>query len=351
MTAGAPAPAAASLSTTLNKGNIILSALEQRENAAVPLTLELHPPPQPVPRRKRPFLLRRPPAAPPPPAEAPVVLDGFVLLETCRVEDPEEAERAVLEGCSISAVVGEDLPFFTRLTHLDLGDNAVQLEGLAYLPALQELHLDCNGLTDLACPPGGFPRLEVLNLSYNAVPPASLLALADLPKLRELDLSNNGLAALPADLSGFGALQRLNCDHNQLGSVSSWVALASLPRLRALSLAHNRVARLPPDATADGGLAQLSLLSLAHNQISREDDLLPVLQLGSLRALLLYGNPFLHHGRASADFESVLIEQVPARPRCRRARRPPRPFASRSALRHKSPIRCCSGRGSPPTAA
>ena len=97
MTADAPAPASASLSTTLNKGNIILSALEQRENAAVPLTLELHPPPQPVPRRKRPFLLRRPPAAPPPPAEAPVVLDGFVLLETCRVEDPEEAERAVLE--------------------------------------------------------------------------------------------------------------------------------------------------------------------------------------------------------------------------------------------------------------
>ena len=219
MTADAPAPASASLSTTLNKGAIILGALEQRENAAVPLTLELHPPPQPVPRRKRPFLLRRPPAAPPPPAEAPVVLDGFVLLETCRVEDPEEAERAVLEGCSISAVVGEDLPFFTRLTHLDLGDNAVQLEGLAYLPALQELHLDCNGLTDLACPPGGFPRLEVLNLSYNAVPPASLLALADLPKLRELDLSNNGLSALPADLSGFGALQRLNCDHNMLGSV------------------------------------------------------------------------------------------------------------------------------------
>ena len=107
MTADAPAPASAALSTTLNKGAIILGALEQRENAAVPLTLELHPPPQPVPRRKRPFLLRRPPAAPPPPAEAPVVLDGFVLLETCRVEDPEEAERAVLEGCSISAVVGE----------------------------------------------------------------------------------------------------------------------------------------------------------------------------------------------------------------------------------------------------
>ena len=95
-----------------------------------------------------------------------------MLLQTCRVEDPEEAQKAVLEGAGISAVVTEDLPFFTKLTHLDLGDNHVQLESLGYLPQLQELHLDCNGLTDLACPPGGFPRLEVLNLSYNAVPPA-----------------------------------------------------------------------------------------------------------------------------------------------------------------------------------
>ena len=55
MTADAPAPASAALSTTLNKGAIILGVLEQRENAAVPLTLELHPPPQPVPRRKRPL--------------------------------------------------------------------------------------------------------------------------------------------------------------------------------------------------------------------------------------------------------------------------------------------------------
>ena len=112
----------------------------------------------------------------------------------------------VLEGCSISAVVPEDLTFFTRLTHLDLGDNRVPFESLAYLPALQattarllrlcrrcaspltyiyvapascrhaslrlgkqELHIDCNGLQHLSVPAGGFPKLEVLNVSYNGL--------------------------------------------------------------------------------------------------------------------------------------------------------------------------------------
>ncbi len=170
--------------------------------------MELEPPPQPVPRRKRAFIAPNamaPQGLPPPDPE--VVLDGFVLLEACRVEDPDEAEKAVLEGCGISSVVSEDLSFFKRLTHLDLGDNHVQLASLAYLPALLELHLDCNGLVGLSCPAGGFPTLEVLNLSYNGVDAEAVATLADLPKLRQLDLSKNELSALPADMSGFAELQ------------------------------------------------------------------------------------------------------------------------------------------------
>ena len=142
-----------------------------------------------------------------------VVLDGFVL-STCRVEDPEEAQKAVLEGAGISAVVTEDLPFFTKLTHLDLGDNHVQLESLGYLPQLQELHLDCNGLRSLTVPVGGFPNLEVLNLSFNGVSAAAIVALAEIPRLRDLDLSHNELSALPASLARFGSLESLNLEHN-----------------------------------------------------------------------------------------------------------------------------------------
>ena len=153
--------------------NVALSALEKleaRHSIASVSNVQLEPPPRPVARRKQPFLV--PPSLPRPPPRAvqpKIVLDGFVLLETCRVEDPEQAQKAVLEGCGISAVVADDLPFFAQLTHLDLGDNHVRIEALAYLPALFELHLDCNGLTTVDVPPGGFPALEVLNLSFNGL--------------------------------------------------------------------------------------------------------------------------------------------------------------------------------------
>lgn len=236
------------------------------------------------------------------------MLDGFVLLEAARVEDPEEADKVVLEGCAISAVVPEDLAFFTRLTHLDLGDNRVPFDSLAYLPGLQELHLDCNGLTQLNCPAGGFPKLEVLNLSYNGIDAQSLLALMSIPSLRELDISNNELTSLPAELSGFKSLERLNCDHNRLSSESAFLSLSTLPQLRALSLAHNRVVQLPISAT-ETGFPQLVSFSLAHNLIAHEDSLLPVLHISTLRSLLLYGNPFLSHGKTSKELAEVMEVQ------------------------------------------
>ena len=231
-----------------------------------------------------------------------------MLLEACRVEDPDEAEKAVLEGCGISSVISEDLSFFRKLTHLDLGDNRVQFAALAYLPALIELHLDCNGLREITCPAGGFPTLEVLNLSYNGLSTAAISALADVPRLRQLDISMNELTGLPADMSEFGALQSLNCEHNALGSEASFLALGSIPALRSLSLAHNRVDSLP-SSSAEGSFSMLSTLDLAHNIITNEEALLPILQMATLRTLLLYGNPFLRHGSASDDFHEVLAGQ------------------------------------------
>lgn len=286
-----------------------LAALESREPAASIQTMELALPPRPVPRRKRAFILPGQIAPPPPPPPQPeVVLDGFVLLEACRCEDPDEAEKAVLEGCGISSVISEDLSFFRKLSHLDLGDNRVPLASLAYLPGLIELHLDCNGLSEVTIPAGGFPALEVLNLSYNGLSSSAVAALADVPRLRQLDLSMNDLSALPVDLSGFQALQSLNCEHNRLGSESSWLALGSLPALRSLSLAHNKLEALAP-STSEAAFSQLSTLDLSNNQISREEALLPVLQMGALRTLLLYNNPFLHRGFASDDFHEVLANQ------------------------------------------
>jgi len=334
-----------------------LRRLENRESSASINTLTLHPPPRPVARRKRPFLLPPSLPAPPPRASTPaVVLDGFVLLQTCRVEDPEEAQKAVLEGAGISAVVTEDMPFFNKLTHLDLGDNNVQLESLGYLPQLQELHLDCNGLCSLTVPTGGFPNLEVLNLSFNGLSAAAILALADIPRLRDLDLSHNELSALPASLARFTSLESLNLEHNYLGSEGAWLSLSSAPSLLALTLAHNRATALP--ASAAEGFAVLQSLSVAHNRIEHESDLLPVMQLEELEELVVYGNPFVQHGRVSIEFHDdltthrrVALATLPPPPPPLPSKLDPRRLARVPEMPSRRPVQLSKPRRTLPAAA
>jgi hypothetical protein len=197
--------------------------------------VEMEVPQRAVPRNQRQFLQIGAYAQskpPPKPKQEAVTLDGFLLLDACHVEDPEDAVQAVLEGCGISACVSDDLAFFTRLTHLDVGDNRIQLEKLAVLPNLQELHIDCNGITGLELPAGGFPRLEVLNLSYNGVSPDDVAHLAQLACLRELDLTGNRLVTLPPDWSEFLELRKLTLDRNLLGSDESLIALGTVPYLK-----------------------------------------------------------------------------------------------------------------------
>lgn len=291
------------------KGPSALNVLEHTPNAPRVQTIELDPPPRPVPRRERAFLRVGAVCLPPPPRpERPIVLDGFVLLEASHAEDPEHAERVVLEGCAITTVVEEDLAFFTKLTHLDLGDNHVQLAQLGALPALKELHLDCNGLTDIMIPADAFLNLEVLNLSFNGLRPHAILSLADLPAIRELDLSGNKLPELPESLAAFHTLRRLSLDDNVLDTSGAFLALATLPRLASLSMARNNVEQLPANLP-EGGFPALATLSLVHNRIADEADLLPLLKLRSLTTLLLYGNPCIRRGGTSGDFAYVMGEQ------------------------------------------
>lgn len=200
--------------------------------------MSLQPPPARPPRNQRKFLAvgrgaaKRRPSPWPEEREEGALLDGFALLDACQVEEPEEAVQAVLEGCGLSSAVASDFAFFTQLTHLDLGDNRLQLGQLAGLPALLELHLDCNGVRSVALPSGGFARLEVLNLAYNALTVDAVASLAQLPCLRELDLTANQLNALPADWASFLELRRLVLDRNELGADEDLIALGTTPYLK-----------------------------------------------------------------------------------------------------------------------
>ena len=51
------------------------------------------------------------------------LLDGFLLLFSCRVKLPHEAIRSKLASSSIADVVEDDLCYFQSLVTLDLSDN------------------------------------------------------------------------------------------------------------------------------------------------------------------------------------------------------------------------------------
>eukprot|EP01065_Artemidia_motanka_P026588 TRINITY_DN3171_c0_g1_i1.p1 TRINITY_DN3171_c0_g1~~TRINITY_DN3171_c0_g1_i1.p1 ORF type:complete len:614 (+),score=212.47 TRINITY_DN3171_c0_g1_i1:66-1844(+) len=232
------------------------------------------------------------------------VLDGFTLLEKCRVEDPEEAVEAMAADCGVAGVVPEDLTFFTALEFLDLGGNRVELDSLAGLTTLQELHLHANGLSTLAVPPLSFPRLQTLNLSYNNLGWKALAEVATfLPSLVRLDVSHNPLCRLP-DLSGLINLRQLAVERCSLGNKGTFEALAGLPELQECNLAGNqlsRVPRLPPPA-----LGKVGVLGLASCTFLDPSDLAALAELPALRRVVLWRNPIERKSSALQQLAELL---------------------------------------------
>ena len=266
-------------------------------------------------------------------AQARCALDGFLLLDACGVEFPDEGHRADVSGCNADSVVREDLAYFTRLTQLDASDNALPLEPFGVLPKLKSLRLPCNGVRTLEQLTGGFARLLQLDLSYNQLEVDAVARLAALPALRELDLTSNALSALPPPkaMRRFASLERLTLEHNRLEGDEPLLALAACPLLDDVSLAYNYVTRVPAAATGDvppggdapapaagagddaagdvaadgevppgeysgartGGFRSLLSLNLAFNYIAEEGDVMAVSVLPKLETLVLYGNPLL----------------------------------------------------------
>ncbi len=238
------------------------------------------------------------------------VLDGFLLLDACGVEFPDEASRADVQEEGLTDAVSEDLAYFTNMVYLNAGDNELPLERLAGLPSLQELHLHCNCLRtiprlDKLPQVGGveaFAALEVLDLSFNKLTKESVQRLSVLPRLRVLDLTCNSLNALPSMLVEFSVLEVLCLERNRLERDETLLALSTVPRLRELNLAHNFFRRVSSAVTHSGngrgagGFGCLEWLNLAHNYIAQEQDVVSLVNLPQLTDVILYGNPMTVKG-------------------------------------------------------
>jgi Leucine-rich repeat (LRR) protein len=143
------------------------------------------------------------------------LLDGFLILYSCRVKLPHEAIKSKLDGQNIMQVIEEDLCYFQNLSAIDLADNHVRLEQLKNLKSLVEINLQYNYIREIkSLGMYDFEKLETLNLSYNSITPASIRQLYNLRRLKTLDLQANNLVTLPEDIRLFESLEELNLSSN-----------------------------------------------------------------------------------------------------------------------------------------
>ena len=69
------------------------------------------------------------------------LLDGFLILYSCRVKLPHEAIKSKLASQRIVEVIEEDLCYFQNLNAIDLSDNKVRVEQLKNLKSLVDVNL------------------------------------------------------------------------------------------------------------------------------------------------------------------------------------------------------------------
>lgn len=148
----------------------------------------------------------------------PKELDGFMLMDACGCNLPDEGQKADVSGRGLVGVVQEDLKYFARLKVLDAGDNSLACECFTSLPQLEDLSLPCNNIRDIRVDRKNYLKLQRLDLSYNNLSTDALAALGQLPNLLDLDLTCNGLTCLPSAMGHLMRLQRLSLERNQLDS-------------------------------------------------------------------------------------------------------------------------------------
>uniref|UniRef100_A0A8C4X1G7 Nyctalopin n=1 Tax=Eptatretus burgeri TaxID=7764 RepID=A0A8C4X1G7_EPTBU len=208
-------------------------------------------------------------------------LSGLQVLQTlilaaCRLHDLPQRLFAPTHG----------------LTHLHLWDNRLRrIPGaLRILSRLTHLYLEDNAIEVVASSSLlGLENLTLLDLQDNYISVIHEEAFISCNKLTSLNLANNHLLSLPANaFHGLNQLQVLNLGGNQLLEVPQ-ACLFGLVSLHTLHLEHNRVKEFPL-AVYDA----LPLLHTLHLQGNWLSSLSPPnsITATALRTLYLFDNPW-----------------------------------------------------------
>ncbi|KAF2904922.1 hypothetical protein ILUMI_01254 [Ignelater luminosus] len=146
----------------------------------------------------------------------------------------------------------QDLPSLTLVNISFCGISWIHPRAITHLPALTELWLVGNKITDAAIVGRSIrdlPALEILRLDYNYMDKLSEAAFVDLPSLKKLYISNNRITELH-----HGAFHRV-------------------PKLRMLDLNKNSVRSVHPESFLQHSGSGLEELWLVENDISHVAEL------------------------------------------------------------------------------
>ncbi|XP_073126999.1 uncharacterized protein [Henckelia pumila] len=193
-----------------------------------------------------------------------------------------------------SGILPENLARLRRLTLVRLTDNNFQGEVPSlfnFLPRLRYLHLRNNKFTGLNLflqSISNETRLEILDLSLNALKGNIPESIVKLGNLRGLDLDDNYLSgSIPSSLGNMSRLEILTMANNSIqGTIPE--GIGSLLNLVYLILPQNRLTGCIPLSILN--ISTLQVLSFAENKLSCNlpDDM--CLGLPSLQGLYLSSN-------------------------------------------------------------
>jgi hypothetical protein len=204
-----------------------------------------------------------------------------------------------------------NISFFLKssLKFLNLGDNSLKdvtnLDYLASLKSLEQLHLAFNGFKSLPLFVEKLESLKKLDIQVNSI--------SELPKsleshqsLNYINISKNEISKFPNVITKLKGLEHLILKRNQLTSVPS--SIERLKSLKILDLSYNQLVDLPEQF---GGLQALEELSLRKNNFTT----LPYLlwKCNKLRKLDINDNPLTNEPKGIEKFPVPSILEIARR--------------------------------------